>query len=69
MDDLKHCPFCGGKVSYLRTNHKSRYNRTHSYNCAKCNATIFLDAEGHYKNATETEIEAIETFNRRVDNA
>ena len=65
QNELKSCPFCGGKVFYLRTDHKNLYNRTHQYNCSKCNATIFLDAEGHYKTATETHIEAVETFNRR----
>ncbi len=67
-EKLKPCPFCGGEIRYMHTNHKNLHNRTHQYNCVKCNAYIFLNAEGRYKTADETKEEAIDTWNRRADN-
>lgn len=66
--ELKPCPFCGGEVDYIHTDHETLIFRTHQFSCKRCHANVFLEAEGHYKTATETEIEAIDTWNRRADN-
>lgn len=66
--ELKPCPFCGGEVGYVHTDHRDLTNRSHHYVCRKCNATVFIDAVCKYKSAEAIEREAIEIWNRRTNN-
>jgi ribosomal protein S27AE len=52
-NELKPCPFCGGKVE--RT---AWYDKTDRFDCEKCGATIFWD--------DKLGDEADELFNKRV---
>lgn len=66
MEELKACPFCGGKTVLSHTNHRSLTDREHMFKCLKCGALIFLRG-GPCVSGTveETEAEATELFNRR----
>lgn len=64
--ELKPCPFCGGEVDYVHTDHRDLTNRSHHYICRKCNATVFIDSAGKYKSTEATEQEAITAFNTRA---
>lgn len=66
--ELKPCPFCGGEVDYVHTDHRDLTNRSHHYVCRKCKATVFLDVVCKYKSAEAIEREAIEIWNRRTNN-
>ena len=63
--ELKPCPFCGGEVDYVHTDHRDLTNRSHHYVCRKCNATVFLDVIGNYEAGEATEQEAINAWNAR----
>lgn len=67
-EELKPCPFCGGKVDCVHTNHLDMHRRTYHYVCRKCNTTVFIDAVSKYKSAEEIDKEAIKKWNRRADN-
>lgn len=69
MPELKPCPFCGGKVTHIFTNHKTLNFRDFEYRCEKCKAIVFLPDKSKYESAEQIEIEAINTWNRRTNNA
>ncbi len=65
--ELKPCPFCGGKaISLLHTEHKNLNNRKFFFSCNDCGANVFLEGEGKYKSAEQTEDEAVALWNRRA---
>lgn len=66
MDELKPCPFCGGKVALAHTNHRSLTDREHMFKCSRCGALTFLQSN-HCICGTvdETVAEATTLFNRR----
>lgn len=62
MDELKPCPFCGGKAQMLRMGGLKRFffNPTVKRpTCTRCGATMFVWLD---------EATAIRCWNRRVDN-
>jgi hypothetical protein len=67
MDELKACPFCGGKVDYIFTDHKNSKSRTHQFVCHNCGADFFLPRNDKYQSAEATEAEAVATFNCRAE--
>lgn len=65
MDELKPCPFCGGKVDCMHTEHKDLTHRLHAFLCQNCGAGFYLPTSGKYQSAVATATEATELFNRR----
>ena len=61
MAELKPCPFCGGKATYV---YHMPYN---AVACKKCKATtrVFTD----YYEQQDGKAEAIEAWNRRAEDA
>ena len=67
MDELKPCPFCGGKAKLYATITRTYPNHCKHYcYCEKCYATgeSFSDLE----NDGSSVFKAIEAWNRRADN-
>ncbi len=67
-DELKPCPFCGGKVTHYHTNHLNLNHKMFDFRCEKCGAYFTLQNTTKYISAEETEEQAIKIFNRRADN-
>ena len=61
QNKLKPCPFCGGKAEVEKWINNTKLKRTSFYIalCTECNAKI----------ETDKKYQAIENWNRRVDNA
>ena len=66
-NELKPCPFCGGAVRLNKINHRTLNCRNYWFLCHNCDAYIMLTAKSKYKSITETEKEAAELWNRRVE--
>ena len=73
MDELKPCPFCGGKP-YLETRHrafiKAQTTRVAFVRCTECEARtqrFELQAFGHTSYSEEANKKAIEAWNRRAE--
>jgi Lar family restriction alleviation protein len=60
QNELKPCPFCGGKVKRI-----IGYKGLNFFKCIKCGAVMSFDND--YYNTHKNE--AIEAYNRRVCNA
>lgn len=60
QNELKPCPFCGGKAIILQTDTSYRYSKYFA-TCNSCGAEM--------PRVCRTREEAIEVWNRRVDNA
>ena len=66
MEELKHCPFCGGEAvieivephSHILSTFMPDYGGGAFIECKKCTCAI----------SAETKEEAIEAWNRRVEN-
>lgn len=69
QNELKSCPFCGGKVTHIFTSHKTLHYRDFQYSCQKCGAIIFLPCKSKYESSEKTEKEAMNAWNRRTSNA
>lgn len=69
MSELKPCPFCGGNVTHVFTNHKSLQCRDFQYYCSNCGATVFLTSKTKYESVEKIETEVVNTWNRRTNNA
>ncbi len=67
QNELKPCPFCGGEVRLVHTNHKTLYYRVFQFSCNQCGTTFFIPQKSNYKSKEDTEIKAIEAWNRRVE--
>lgn len=63
--NLKPCPFCGGKAEIIIN--KSKQGQTANIYCTKCSCRKTLLRYPNYEGSIERE--AIETWNRRADNA
>ena len=75
MNNLKPCPFCGGKP-YLESNHrafiKGQTSRVAFVRCRECNARtqrFELKDFGRTAHSGEANQCAIEAWNRRTDDA
>lgn len=80
MDELKPCPFCGGKAKFLVKCHSERViSRGWNFGiyCTKCDVTspktdynleVQLDSSGEIKISVDERPLAIEAWNRRDDN-
>lgn len=74
--ELKPCPFCGSTSLKIESKHHGThyYSGTHSatVRCQKCHArggTASCKVEkGKHRADSETELKAIEAWNRRADN-
>ena len=60
---MKRCPFCNGEVYVAHTSHTDLKHRKHHYVCKKCDAQVFLMAEGKYTSQEVTEAEAMNIWN------
>ena len=74
MEELKPCPFCGGKP-YLETRHrafiKAQTTRVAFVRCTECNARtnrFELQSFGCTRSSKEANTKAIEAWNRRIYN-
>lgn len=67
-EELKLCPFCGGKVDFVFINHYTLASRRYDFICKDCGAQISMFAKVKYKSAEMCDKEAIEAWNRRVNN-
>ena len=76
MNELKPCPFCGGEAK-LHVSHHGDFTDIHvemitciNVRCKNCNARSEMKyANGHNRSYETAEKEAIEAWNRRIDNA
>lgn len=68
-NELKPCPFCGGAARLYHTEHTNLNNRKHYFNCEKCGTYFLFYTNTKYISQEQTEQEAIEAWNRRIDNA
>jgi len=68
MEQLKHCPFCGGEAGIANIYHEERqyYPYYAEAICHRCQARV--GSTGFSKTAEEAERKAIEAWNRRVIN-
>lgn len=81
MEKLKPCPFCGGKANFFIETYMER-GITRGYNfgiyCTKCDITLpkrnyviefeMSSDDGELKVTTDERPQAIEAWNRRIDN-
>lgn len=68
--ELKPCPFCGGEaLLYHQSSKYTDYDGDYAY-CMKCGCRtkLFECFNGTGKTHTDTEIEAMNAWNRRADN-
>lgn len=61
MDELKPCPFCGGKAERVTCFHDSVWNATYRVDCLSCGAHTF------FVNNERDENETTFLYNRRTD--
>ena len=62
--ELKHCPFCGGKVSLTYSSHDNMFNFWHSENGPiTCFAAEPIQFDGYWVKSLK---EAAEAWNRRA---
>lgn len=68
MSDLKPCPFCGRKVLVEKIEprlYDPSYNHNYSVVCYWCD--LYFGYDIYYGGEYDTEEEAAEAWNRRVD--
>lgn len=68
--ELKRCPFCNGEaVLYHQSSKYTDYDGDYAY-CMKCGCRtrLFECFNGTGKTHEDTEVEAINAWNRRADN-
>ena len=70
MNELKPCPFCGNQPvvgKYEPRLYRPVMNHTYCIVCCECEMMFGWDCD--YGGRFDTEEEAIEAWNRRIDNA
>ena len=68
MDSLLRCPFCGDEVYVAKIEPRLyRPSCNHPYSVVCYNCDLFFGYDGDYGGEYDTEAEAIEAWNRRVE--